>query len=370
MKVFSGFNGSGTVFQILKDLRIPFEGVSSEVDAVANSVSAYHHPEVKQLGDIRLVDVEEGEFDLMCFGSPCTDLSIAGLRAGLLADTLEGYMELKEAGYDFGNKQSYLFWEAVRLVRKCKPNKVFFENVATMSESDKNIISSMLGMEPQYVDSAWHTPQSRHRLYWTNFGEIEVEVNHSKLSDILQDPSEVDPKYTYTLDGIDYMLRAAGKSGHDHFRRHEQFSDDDKSVAVVANFFKGMPYNCILVKGQKTYYRMDEGKWSNGFELQGLIPESPKEKGNYLPRERVFTARGKSRVVACNYSQFPYYEVGDTVRRLTPVECHRLQGLTDHYNAFGIKNGKVVEISDTQQYKLIGNGWQRDTVELFFKLLV
>jgi site-specific DNA-cytosine methylase len=142
-----------------------------------------------------------------------------------------------------------------------------------------------------------------------------------------------------------------------------------------------------------------------GLYCVGIIPESIKEKGNYLPRERVFDARGNARAVSTVGSQHPMYavvknhgklkEVGDTatcidshysqfpdnhgqrtgvlgdmrIRRLTPTECELLMGLERGWTAKGIIDGKEVDISDTQRYKMCGNGVVVNCVDYIYSLI-
>ena len=53
----------------------------------------------------------------------------------------------------------------------------------------------------------------------------------------------------------------------------------------------------------------------------------------------------------------------NSIRRLTPVECCRLQGFPDDWNEKGIIDGEIVEISDTQRYKQCGNAVTVDVVQ-------
>jgi len=144
----------------------------------------------------------------------------------------------------------------------------------------------------------------------------------------------------------------------------------------------------------------------------GIIPESEKPKGNYLPRERVFDAKGNSRAVSTVGSQHPMYAVSRNrgsgkqaefredaynsltsvksdsmvaipssngnvhailedmrIRRLTPTECERLMGLEDGWTAKGFIDGEEVEISDTQRYKMCGNGVVVNSVDYIYSLL-
>jgi len=61
---------------------------------------------------------------------------------------------------------------------------------------------------------------------------------------------------------------------------------------------------------------------------------------------------------------------GMRIRRLTPVECERLMGLEDNWTAKGIIDGKEVDISDTQRYKMCGNGVVVNVVDYVYKLLI
>lgn len=137
-----------------------------------------------------------------------------------------------------------------------------------------------------------------------------------------------------------------------------------------------------------------------GLYCVGIIPESEKPKGNYLPRERVFDARGNARAVSTVGSQYPMYAVPNSngnihsldanywkgsnnpnksrrsqifedmrIRRLTPIECERLMSLEDNWTAKGIIDGKEVNISDTQRYKMCGNGVVVNVVDYVYKLL-
>ena len=58
------------------------------------------------------------------------------------------------------------------------------------------------------------------------------------------------------------------------------------------------------------------------------------------------------------------------IRRITPLECERLQTLEDDYTLFGIMNNKVVKMSNTQRYKTTGNGWTVKIIEEILKGLL
>ena len=69
--------------------------------------------------------------------------------------------------------KSKLFWEYVRLLKEIKPRYFFLENVASMEDSDKEIISETLGVEPIRINSARVSAQMRDRYYWTNIPNVD-----------------------------------------------------------------------------------------------------------------------------------------------------------------------------------------------------
>lgn len=114
----------------------------------------------------------KGRIDLCIGGSPCQNFSFAGTRKGMITKdnieivTLEQYLSLKEEGFKFEG-QSFLFWEYVRLLKESKPTIFLLENVR-MSDKWKKLLSSVIGINPIYINSNLVSAQSRPRLYWTN----------------------------------------------------------------------------------------------------------------------------------------------------------------------------------------------------------
>jgi DNA (cytosine-5)-methyltransferase 3A len=104
-----------------------------------------------------------------------------------------------------------------------------------------------------------------------------------------------------------------------------------------------------------------------GLYCVGIIPESVKSKGNYLPRERVFGDVGKFRAVSTVSSQQPWVESNSIIRKLTPIECLRLQSMPDDYFDKAIYKRKP--ISNSQRYKMAGNAFNCKVVEHILKNL-
>lgn len=126
MSLFDGISAGQVA---LERAGIPIEVYyASEIDKYAISVTMKNYPSTIQLGDVENIDFTqyEGKIDLLIGGSPCTNLSIAGNRKGLEGD------------------ESRLFWEYVRAIRECKPKYFLLENVESMSDKDKEIITEAL----------------------------------------------------------------------------------------------------------------------------------------------------------------------------------------------------------------------------------
>jgi DNA (cytosine-5)-methyltransferase 1 len=131
----------------------------SEIDKYATQIYKRHFPDSVELGNIKGVKGSElGIIDLITFGFPCQDLSVAGKRAGL-----EG-------------SRSGLFFEATRIIRECKPSVFVFENVAGLLTSndgkDFEVVLREIAdiglyeCEWQLLNTSWFLPQNRERVYF------------------------------------------------------------------------------------------------------------------------------------------------------------------------------------------------------------
>jgi DNA-cytosine methyltransferase len=285
---------------------------ASEIDPHAVKIALKNYPNTIQLGNVEEITNELlddlGKIDILIGGSPCQDLSIAKKdRKGLKGE------------------RSKLFYEYIRVLRKTNPKYFFFENVGSMTNEDKDIITEHFEVEPVVLNSNLLTAQNRVRYYWTNIEGYEVPVDKGILvADVLEE--EVDPKFFLQED-------------------YEFIPSSNKKSKT------GMKFRCGIVSTKK---------WlDNGKNLSRNFPQ-----GN-----RVYSVNGKSASLSANggglgaKTGLYYLEDGkpfskNNIRRLTPVECERLQTLPDNYTE---------GISDTQRYKCLGNGWTVDVIAHFFK---
>ena len=137
---------------------IPFENYyASEIKPHAIAVTQHNFPDTIQVGDVtKLTKANLPEIDLLIGGSPCQDLTILGKSR----EGLEG-------------SKSILFFEYVRLLKELKPKYFLLENVASMRNADRDLITKILGVEPILINSDILSAQHRRRYYWTNIPGVE-----------------------------------------------------------------------------------------------------------------------------------------------------------------------------------------------------
>ncbi len=164
VKLLDLFSGIGGFHLGFERAGFEFDYVGfAEVDKYASAVYKYNNPFAEELGDVKSIRSENlPKIDIITFGSPCQDFSIAGKRAGATEGT-----------------RSSLIWEAIRLITECKPRVFVWENVkGTFSSNDgadfwaiiqafTNIGSYRL--EWQLLNTRWFLPQNRERLYLVGY---------------------------------------------------------------------------------------------------------------------------------------------------------------------------------------------------------
>ena len=318
------------------------EYYASEIDKHAMRVSASNWPDIIQLGDVRAVRhmVQLGlitHVDMLIGGSPCTDLSFAGKQAGLQCETLEDYKALVAADHKFTG-QSFLFWEFVWIKDLLKPRWFLLENVKMKKES-LEIFNRVMGVEPVFIDSALVSAQTRKRYYWCNWSVSQPEDRGVSIGDII-DESANDPMsdgwHSWWKKNSDFQLKK---------RYSAVLQPEDKAICMTARQYSSYNGNftgCRMLgrrinpnTGRRDDYNLD-------IEYQQLLEVRRDNKIGTI------TTVQKDTMVTCD----------GKFRKLTPIECERLMGLKDGYTAAA---------SESQRYKMLGNGWQVDTIKHIFE---
>ena len=310
---------------------------ASEIDKYAIEVSKANYPEIIQVGDITKLDLSTlPQIDLIMGGSPCQGFSFAG----------------KQLAFD--DPRSALFFEFVRCVKELNPKYFLLENVR-MKKEYLDVISEYMGVEPIMINSALVSAQNRVRYYWTNIPGIEQpEQRGIVLRDILE-TKEVEG---LSDKAIDYMNRSSdkwsgGKTRKDIYIKHES----EKGMCLTANMHKGVPYGVIAVdsyrevrteeaKRLRKEMRQKTGKDHTPFRAKKLVPREDGKVGTLT------TSLTNDHKISLTKEQEVYW------RKLTPVECERLQTVPDNYTN---------HVSNTQRYKMLGNGWTIETIAHILK---
>lgn len=209
MNVLSLFDGISCGMVALERAGIPVDRyVAYEIEPNAIKISKKNYPQIEHCGDVTKADFSQySGFDLLIGGSPCQSLSIVQSKT---RQHLDG--------------KSKLFFEFVRAFEEVKPKYFLFENVASMNDESKLVISELLGCEPIFIDSKIFSAQQRPRYYWTNIPVEQVLPPECPfvLRDIMQE--DVDEKYFYRhpLEDVDMSKQVCAKmiyKNHDIHKR-------------------------------------------------------------------------------------------------------------------------------------------------------
>lgn len=286
---------------------------ASEIDPYAEIISKKNYPNIIRMGDARKWrewDINWAKIDLLMAGFPCQSWSLAGNRQG---------------DADPRGELMWVMMDILNHIRYYNPQVLFlFENVKTSKEFQA-YMEKVIGVKGVCLNSALVSAQNRNRVYFTNIPIVgEPEDRNILLKDIvLEDCQPVALHNLYGgfkesvvrvfTDKSPTIRTSAGgghipsfvkkdwlhseKGGRDHWDcGHHSDIRKDKSACVVANFFKGVPFNVFK-------------DW-------------------------------------------------DCIRKFHPIECERLQTIPENYTE---------GVSDTQHYKMIGNGWTVDMIAWILK---
>jgi len=312
MNVLSLFDGISCARFALDVACIPVNKYyASEIEKNAIIVSKKNFPDIISLGSVIdfQKDMIKEPIDLLVAGSPCQDLSIAKKeRKGLEGD------------------KSSLFFEFVRIKNEIKPKYFLLENVASMRKEDKDIISGIMGCEPIMFNASLVSAQTRKRYFWTNIKFDLPQDRGILLKDILQPDGEVDERMV-NKEGKAYVLTASYSGAV------EKNSVEKKQRTMVK--MGRIVGRRINEKG----HREDDNK-SIPYKQQ-LVVRSDYKSNN-------LSTIGKDNVVVKSPENEP-----PIIRKLTPIECERLQSLPDDYTS---------GIAKTNRYKCLGNAFNVEVV--------
>ena len=460
LDLFSGIGGFHKGFQ---QAGYKVNSYFSEIDKHAIAVYKNQFKDAEYVGSVvNLKGDELPRIDLVTFGSPCQDFSLAGKRKGMSGD------------------RSSLVLEAIRLISECRPGVFIWENVkGTFSSNSGEDFAAILQaftniggyrLEWQLLNTANYLPQNRERIYLVGYstttkrnwrgvfpiGESSRKSNelegqqgianclHTKYQnfgngayigerklkkDIAANQAVVQPNYEIVKQKVWVRKHKVDIEGlQDLLRSHKNKSNKEISEALKQPITKVEHW----FRRDKAGFSIPEAELWNDLkalleitttEYDAQVTEFVEQDGKYDQAERVYNTEGlaptltlaqevKIKDIAANQAvvqpNYTYTKVNETIeknpnsfkegevmaldfynqsvrnespcltdpkhnnigvfngyriRRLTPIECERLQGFPDNHTSKGIYDGEVKKMSNTQRYKQCGNAVTVDVVQ-------
>ena len=344
----------------------------SEIDKHAIAVYKNKFKDSEYVGSV--IDIKGNELpkiDLITFGSPCQDFSLAGKRSGMSGD------------------RSSLILEAIRLIGECRPGVFVWENVkGTFSSNAGEDFAAILQafaniggyrLEWQLLNTSWFLPQNRERIYLVGYS-TKPGRNWRGVFPIGEDSGE--------------NTKLSGQQKIEVYRRGDgKALRSDIAPTLTAGANSGGNHSemaCLKVKSAtKQGYEVA----TEGDSINFSNPDSKTRRGRVGKgkAQTLDTAANQAVVqpVQLNQSSQTFAHKSGTIigkegqnaftvtssnpngvknkdyriRRLTPIECERLQGFPDNHTEYGIYDGEVKKMSNTQRYKQCGNAVTVDVVQ-------
>ena len=356
---------------------------ASEIDKHAIKVTQSNWPNTIQLGSVenwREWDIDWQSIDYLIGGSPCQGFSFAG----------------KQLAFDDPrSKLFFVYVEILNHIKSVNPNVKFLLENVKMKKEYLDVISEHLGVEPVFINSSLVSAQNRQRYYWANWDFGQPEDKGIMLKDILEhnglgfikshgeykernEKSQcIDANYHKGADNhgqrafIANPAAIVGRKLDENGKRNDSLSIKETQCLEVHGHGKS---RCLSTVQKDTVvsslppgrYPLCEVKTVTfNDRVKGVTQDSrgirynkgDKAKSGISELGRILkqTARYTD---ALTTSHAPKLALNDDVanlkyRKLTPVECERLQTLPDNYTQ---------AVSNTQRYKALGNGWTVDVI--------
>ena len=367
MNVLSLFDGMSCGHLALDRANVPVMNYfASEIDKHAIKVTMKNWPNTIQLGDVtKWREWELPNIDLLIGGSPCQGFSFAG----------------KQLAFD--DPRSKLFFEFVECLKYLKPTYFLLENVR-MKKEHMQVITDILGVEPVMINSSLVSAQNRVRYYWTNIPNVtQPDDLGISLKDVIH---EGNPNDALSNGWIDWWKQNA------EFQLQKQYSTftAEKAGTMTARQYANWNGNFWFEALNKYIVPFDKTLQILDREVQrgkvGYFRSDSQANRVYYIRDKAITLCGDAGGVAAKMGQYlfgcitpdrvekrqngqrfsdgqKFYTltaqdrhgvlVEGYIRKLSPVECERLQTVTDGYTS---------AVSDPQRYKMLGNGWTVDVI--------
>ena len=409
MKVLSLFDGMACGMIAMQFAGMEVESYDAyEIDKYAIKTAQHNFPMIKEHGDVFGADFTQYEgVDFLIGGSPCTYWSIAQTKN---RETVASGM-----GWE-------LFSQYVRALYEAKPKYFIYENNKSMSKAIRTSIDETFGFEAVLINSALVSAQNRQRLYWVGkrnddgtYSKVPVEQPEDR-GILLRDILETGIAWQEKVHNL--TTRCCGAIPYDTLKRHRHtmvaepinVTADGKSQVLKANYSKMSESNFFNGEGGMRFAASGVAEPINDICQVGAMPRpdgeistsagfriySTEAKGRYLcangggagaktglyaiPYAIEFDDDGRLiKAIGKDGKEITIYEVTDgkitikgkqypiklkdgyyIIRKLTVSECKRLQTVPEWYE---------FPVSDSQAYKMLGNGWTCEVIAHILKYL-
>jgi DNA-cytosine methyltransferase len=389
LKILSLFDGISCTYLALKRANIKIDKYySSEINKYCLEISKKNFPDIIQLGDIiywKKWDFKPGYFDLIVGGSPCQGFSVAGKQLS------------------FKDPRSKLYFVFENIIKTLNPKYWVLENVR-MKKEICDIISKRLGVNPVLINSALLSAQNRNRYYWANFKINQPNDKGILLKDIIHENTFVDNKKSHCLTST--YNRA---SYRDYLKKHSRqmvfdfnINPSGKGINGVVTNIENKSKTLTTNKGEGSKISISLNEYIVPFDKTlkiinteiksgkiGYFNKNSQSNRVYLIHNKAVTLCGCAGGGAAKMGQYlfgcitpdrinkrqngqrfnngkKFYTLTSQdkhgiliegyIRKLTPIECERLQTLPDN---FTFKEN----ISNTQRYKMLGNCFTVDIIK-------
>ncbi len=346
LRFFDTFSGIGG-FKIALE-RLGFESIGfCDNDKYATQLYSEYFDTTNEVyyDDIRNIKTDElPDFDIFCGGFPCQSFSIAGKRRG------------------FDDIRGTLFFEVARILRDKKPKYFLLENVKGLLNHDSGRtfttiieVLSDLGYQVQWQllnSKFFGVPQNRERVYIVGClgsecvgkvfpltGSDSENIGKIRKHPLTKKKASQGSRF-YKPDGISACLIASSGDGSKsgYYCINKPRFDKYKQSDIVETLKVGGDTPLMKVRnGTKQGY--DVAGPGDGINL--AFPNSKTRRG------RVGKGCSQTLDTNCNMGTIDDYRI----RKLTPLECFRLQGFPDDM----VEKARAIGISDSQLYKMAGN---------------
>jgi len=318
----------------------------SEIEKFPKAVLAHHYPNVPDLGDITEVNWSDAaDVDVLIGGTPCQSFSVAGLRKGL------------------ADPRGNLALEFLRIVDVKRPTWVIWENVpGVLSSSGGRDFGAFVGalVELGYgfcwrvLDAQFFgVPQRRRRVFlvghsggWTRAAAVLLEReslsgNPAPSREAQKAVAALTAKGVGTCGADDNQAQAGHLIANCLTAREHKGPDSDCTTTLVADVAPS------VTSSGPPFSRTGNSRVEADAMVVALHPRQDPISGDVAN-----TLNTNSNASGRNT---PMAHVGQAVRRLTPVECERLQGFPDNYTRIPWRNKSPEDCPDGPRYKALGN---------------